>query len=366
MDELSQEEVFADDKDPLEAIVAIRKEEDKNANTEQLEEAIEENSSATTEKAVEELPDELDEPNKEVKDPDSGTEELSAGDADDGLSEDPVKETDKAVEPVAELLKFKANGQDFEFTPEEVQSQFETVFGQAMDYTKKLQHIAPYRKMISALEDEGITQESLNTAIDALKGDKGAIQKILELNSIDSFDVSENEDGYTPTDYGKNEGQLALQEITGNMEADPEYPITVDVIDNQWDQESRQALSNNPAMIQGLHNDIKSGVYDKVAPMATKLRISDGNTKSNLEYYMQAGAEFQRQQASTKSEKKVDELNKPANDAKSQFDKASSEAEKKRAAASTGSRAGRPGVIDYLDDDNDEAFNAWYKKTMAG
>ena len=80
---------------------------------------------------------------------------------------------------------------------------------------------------------------------------------------------------------------------------------------------------------------------------------------------MLAGAEFQKQQASTNSEKKVDELNKPLKDAEAQFGKASSEAERKRAAASTGSRADRKGVIDYLDDDNDEAYDAWYKKTMS-
>jgi hypothetical protein len=46
------------------------------------------------------------------------------------------------------------------------------------------------------------------------------------------------------------------------------------------------------------------------------------------------------------------------------IDKASSEANRKRSATSTGARADRKGVIDYLDDD-DEAYEEWYKKLQS-
>jgi len=44
---------------------------------------------------------------------------------------------------------------------------------------------------------------------------------------------------------------------------------------------------------------------------------------------------------------------------------ASSEAQRKRAAASTRTRADSKGVTDYLEDDNDEQFDDWYKKLMS-
>ena len=195
--------------------------------------------------------------------------------------------------------------------------------------------------MISALEAEGISQEQLNVAIDALKGDKGAIQKILETHKIDKYDLDSDEETapYTPNDYGKGENQLEIEDVTRKIEADPEYKITVDVIDKQWDQGSREAVVNNPNMILGLHNDIKSGVYDKVAPVAMKMKVLDGNTKSDIEYYMIAGEQLRQQQEG--SGKTVDELNKPAQEADSKFEEASSEAGRKRSATSTRTRTRR-------------------------
>lgn len=379
VEELSEEDVFANDIDPLDAIRELRKQENSEISPE-LEEAadIAQESASSKEEPSdddtfeEDLTSETEEQETE-DDQEVQTEEESDQNTDEeaGTEEEQVEEEtsekseeEKVIKAITK--KFKANGQEFEFTQEEVMEQFETVFGKAMDYTQKMQKIAPYRKMISALEQEGITQDQLNIALDALKGNKDALQEIMKINEIDTYDLNSEEESnpYTPTDYGKNEGQLAIEEVTGRIEGDPEYKITVDVVDNQWDQPSRQILADNPTMIEGLHYDIKSGLYDKVAPIAMKMKVLDGNTKSSLEYYMLAGEQYQKQQQADNSQQKVDDLNKETQAAESKFDKASSEAKKKRSATSTGARADRKGVIDYLDDD-DEAFDAWYKNLQA-
>jgi len=237
-----------------------------------------------------------------------------------------------------------------------------------MDYTKKMQKMAPYRKMISAIEEQNLTQDQLNLAIDALKGDKGAIAQILEVNKIDSFDLTNDDDQpspYVPGNYGKDEKQLEIEEITGKISADEEYKITVDVIDEQWDQSSRQAIAESPKLIMGLHNDIKNGVYDKVAPIAMKMKVIDGNSKSDIEYYMLAGQRLhQAMAAQQEAGSTITDLNSEAQDAESKFEAESSEAKRKRSARSTGARSDRKGVVDYLDD-NDEDFDAWYKKIHA-
>ena len=92
--------------------------------------------------------------------------------------------------------------------------------------------------------------------------------------------------------------------------------------------------------------------------------MSDGNSKSSLDYYLIAGAEYQKSIDAGANQKKVDDLNKGAQEAEAKFGKESSEAESKRAASTTGSTAGKKGVIDYLDDDNDENYDAWYKSVM--
>jgi hypothetical protein len=116
-------------------------------------------------------------------------------------------------------------------------------------------------------------------------------------------------------------------------------------------------------MISGLHNDIKSGLYDKVLPVAAKLKTLDGNTKSDIEYYMLAGQQVSEAENSAKNS--VDKANKATQEMVDSSGQASSEAQRKRAAASTRTRADKKGVTDYLEDDNDEQFDDWYKKLMS-
>lgn len=377
--ELTEEDIMANDIDPIDAIREIRREEgtaeeDLPERTDiPSSEILDEQSSeeAPVEETVDEETVDEDAPSEDAQtdgEQDSGDE---PADDEDATTEEGQKAAAEAVEEFVGK-KFRANGQDFEFSQEEINEQFETVFAKAMDYTKKMQKIAPFRKMISALESEGISHDQLNVAIDAMKGDKGAIKKLLEQNKIDAYDLTseeaDNATPYVPGNYGKNDTTLAIEEITSKISGDEEFKITTNVIDEQWDGASRQRIAENPQMIEGLHNDIKSGLYDHVAPMAMKMKVLDGNSKSDIEYYILAGNQFaQQHQANAKAQEgqdKVDELNADAQGADSKFDKASSEASRKRAAASTGARADRKGVIDYLDD-NDDDFEAWYKKIHA-
>jgi len=372
-EQLTEEDVFSNDVDPLDGIRELRRaegvaEEDLIAPADSV--------LAADSDIKDELPVDTDLDAFETPaEPEAKLDEIKDEEEDTPLEKDPKNADDPEVIDGDEKqkpdstetakLKFRANGQDFEFTPEEVQAQFETVFGQAMDYTQKLQKIAPYRKMISAIEEEGITQEQLNIAIDALKGDKGALTKLLEANDIDKYDLGNDEEApYVPGDYGKEESQQELAQVASIIAADPEYKITVDVIDNQWDGESRDVLRKNPKFIQGLHNDIKSGVYAEVAVEAMKMKVLDRNSKSDIEYYMLAGQQRSANQQTQNAQGNVDALNKQTQDAVAKADTASSEAQQKRAATSTGARADRKGVVDYLDD-NDEDYDAWYAKLQA-
>jgi len=370
-DNLTEEEVFNNDIDPLEGIRQLRKEEEENNppsedDPEVKNDIIEEEEEEEIKPSEDDNPpkegEKISEENNHAEDnlPGDGEEESKTGD------KDPV---DKIAEGfnLEERRTFKANGQEFEFSVQEMLDQFGTVFAQSMDYTKKTQKIAPYRKMISALEEENISAEQLNVAIDALKGNKGAIKQLMDSHNIESYDLSENEDNrdpYKPTEYGADEQTLNLQEVVNTIAQDKEYATTVNVVQHQWDENSQNELANNPNLLQGLHNDVKTGVYAKVAPEATKLKILDGNTKSDIEYYMLAGQKLNQQhQADDSAKESVDELNKKTQDAVTKADQASSEANKKRSASSTGSRSDRT-VIDYLDDD-DEAFDDWYKKVTS-
>jgi hypothetical protein len=349
--ELSEEEIFGNDIDPVDAIAAIRREE----GNEEAAEMLSRDSKAKEDEAEVETAEADDTDDVETADAET-TDAESDGEGDD--------EAD--TETVAEVVKrkFKANGQDFEFSDAEIMDQFEGVFGKAMDYTQKMQKMAPYRKMISALEEESISQDQFDLALDVLKGDKSAIKKLANDRDIDLSDLSFDDEvePYQAKSYGKSDLELEISEIENTISSDPEYSTTVDVIDRQWDAGSRQTIAANPGIITGLHHDVKSGVYAKVAPEAAKLQMLDGNSKSSLDYYLLAGAEYQRSVEAGENQDKVDNLNKGAQEAATKFGKESSEAQGKRAASPTASIAGKKGVVDYLNDDNDEGFNAWYKK----
>lgn len=353
--ELTQEEIFQNDEDPLAAIAAIRREE--GSSEEDLQDIVAE--IPETEEEAE--PDELDETPDDTGEVKGQVVEEEIEEIEDveTVDKDATKEE---ITNAPAIKTFTANGKEFSFTEAEILEQFESVFGKAMDYTQKTQKMAPFRKMISALESQNISSEQLNTAIDALKGNKEAIKAMLEKNSIDPYDLidaEENNNVYNPTQYGKNDIQLDIEEVSRAISSDPEYKITVDVVDNQWDQASRDVLASNPGMIRGLHNDIKNGIYDKVAPVAMKMKVLDGNTKSDIDYYVLAGQQVLGTKDNTSETK-----NTKTQNAKETFDKASSEANKKRAASSTRTRADSNTVVNYLDD-NDDDYDAWYKKITA-
>ncbi|WAK44645.1 tape measure protein [Alteromonas phage vB_AmeP_PT11-V19] len=369
MADMTEEEVFNSDVDPMDGIRELRKQEAENSTEEPASEEPE--LEEETSEEMSEEPEQLPEEDEGSEDPELDQEEEQEQDdtSDENTDEEEEEPSETAGIDLTEVRKFKAAGQEYEFTVAEILEQFGTVLGKSVDYTQKTKAIAPYRKMISAIEEEGVTQEQLNVAIDALKGDKGAIKQLMETHGIDGYDLNSEESPYTPKEYGKDESLLQIEDVVKKISVDPEYQQTQTVVGSLWDKESQGEIANNPVMLEGLHNDIKEGIYSKVAPIAAKMRVLDGNTKSDLEYYKLAGQEYAKSLQSsanqvTDAKAAVDDLNRKTQAAVESAGRASSEATKKRSATSTKSRVDNKGVIDYLDD-NDEAYDDWYNKLMS-
>jgi hypothetical protein len=115
-------------------------------------------------------------------------------------------------------------------------------------------------------------------------------------------------------------------------------------------------MAENPDLILGLHEEIKMGRYDKVAPIALKMKAMDTSAtpKADLEYYMEAVNAFiakeETAQVVNKSVKKQEDIVQKA--------------DARKAAAPTKRMSGKRDVIDYLDD-NDEDYDEWYKKVQS-
>lgn len=269
--------------------------------------------------------------------------------ADDSQSDDDVE-----TESKTELYKIKASDMEIELSLDELKA----LASKGMDYTKKTQTLAPWRKSISALQEAGLGDADVNLMIDVLKGDKNAIATVLNRTKVDPLELDTDKVEYIPTQYGKDETQLAIEEIVGEISNDPEYMTTAKVVDEVWDSASRQQMASNPGLIRGLHEEIKMGRYEIVAPMAAKMKTMDmvrGNqTVSDLEYYQMAVDNYiqssQQNQDTDKAVSRQQEIHEKA--------------PARKAAATTKRMSGGKTVIDYLDD-NDEQFSDWYKKVIS-
>ena len=343
-----------------------------NDGPEQLEDNLEDSNHDTSDEVEAE----------EVEAEDDLKSEDEASDNED--SEDPDKEDEdssedpdevEAEEQPAQAYKFKANGKDYEFSSEEIVDQFPKIFGQAMDYTKKMQTIKPWRKTIDALEGAKLNHDDVGLMIDVLKGDKDAISEVLKRTGVDTLDLDTEEDSkYVAKDYGRDDSALAIKDIVEDISRDVEYVTTENIISKEWDEASWQAMAKTPEMIRLLHTDVKSGMYATVQPLAEKLKVYGGGTKSDLEYYKEAAQQhfakvaqedaYSRRKSARQAELDTKQADKARLDlvkSKSQQRTATKQASSKRKAAAPTKNvvAGRD-VVDYLNT-SDEAFDDWYK-----
>lgn len=309
--------------------------------------------------------------------------EETEGTPDEGpeVTEEQTEENDEEVTPdVTEtpVHKFKANGKEYTFTPEEMMSQFPKIFGQAMDYTKKTQALKPWRKTIDAIESANLSHDQINLMIDVFKGDKNAIAEVMRRTGVDALDLDTENNVYTPKDYGRDDTALAIKDIVDEISSDKEFSITQQILNKEWDDRSFSELTRDPELIKLLHIDVKSGTYDKVQPIAEKLKVFDRGRQSDLEYYKQAAREYVREINEVQRREQAMEEQRQLREAKAarqaelervRTTQAKQEAVKtqavaRKAAAPTKSNAGtKKSVTDYLDE-SDEAYDDWYKRNV--
>lgn len=373
---MKDEGLFDMDDAALEAAFKEAKAEFNSPDTE-----VEETYSADEEETEEQVDEDTEQPEEDSDD--NGEEvvdEVVTEEVSEEKTED-VKTEEVTETQTAQKRKYKANGKEFEFSDDEIFDQFGKVFGQAMNYTQKMQAIAPYRSIIETVKDQRLTQEDMNLMVDVLKGDKQALAAVMKRTGIDALDVDTDVgESYIPKNYGRNDTELAIQDIVEEIGKDPEYPVTYHIVEKQWDSKSRETFVKNPDLIKDLHLDVKSGVFDKVSPMMMKLKVLDGGRRSDLEYYVEAGTQYYTEQArvsqyeqanaqrATKREAdrvaaeaaERDRISKAKAD-QAKRDSAQDAVAKRKAAAPTTTRADKKTVTDYLDD-NDEEYDAWYKK----
>ena len=298
--------------------------------------------------------------------------------------EDPIEDVeseedinDEIAQKEQQELVFKANGREFKFTQDEMLEQFPKIFGQAMDYTKKTQAMKPWRKTIDAIEQAKLGHEDINLMIDVMKGNKEAIAEVMKRTGVDSLEIDTENSKYTPNDYGRDDKALAIKDIVEEISADKEYEITHRVLSKEWDEKSFREMTEDPDLIRLLHVDVKTGMFDKVQPIADKIKVLDRGSKSDLEYYRLASIELAQQQQEASRAAYEAERQKQEREARLakqvEIDRVKKTQERqkevavkaveRKAATPTTRKVPTSKVVDYLDN-SDEAFEEWYKTNV--
>lgn len=202
----------------------------------------------------------------------------------------------------------KANGKTFQARSAE---EAVRLMQMGMNYTQKMQHLAPYRKRIQMLQNAGLLEDDkLNYLIDLAKGNPEAVKKLLKDNKLDPLDMNlEDEPKYVPGNHTVTDAEVQIQTIVDDLKSTPQGLETLRLI-NGWDQASLGEVYKTPSMIATLHEQRQSGVYDFIMKEMEHQKML-GNIPEGtpfLEAYKAVGDYCLRQQQAKAQQQTVQNL----------------------------------------------------------
>lgn len=162
------------------------------------------------------------------------------------------------------LESFTANGKTIEIRNEE---EARALMQMGANYTKKMQAIAPHRKLLMMLEKNGLLDESrVSFLIDVEKKNPEAIRKLLKDGGIDPMDIdTTKETTYQEGNHRVGDDEAAFRSALEDLQSTSGGQETIQLIHTSWDQASKEVLWQTPDILRNIQQQRESGVYDKIA-----------------------------------------------------------------------------------------------------
>lgn len=188
------------------------------------------------------------------------------------------------------MAPFKANGKMISLrNPEEAIK----LMQQGANFTKKMQTIAPYRKLLIMLENNDLLDESkLNYLIDLDKKNPEAIKKLVKDAGIDPVDIDTDEESkYQPSNHQVSDKEANFVSVLDELKQDAQGVQTLQEINQKWDEQSKNALWEDPSIMQTIHAQRETGVYQKICEEMERQKML-GNIPNNTPFlvaYKQVG-----------------------------------------------------------------------------
>lgn len=204
------------------------------------------------------------------------------------------------------MAPFKANGKMI--TPKSPEEAI-TLMQMGANYTRKMQELQPYRKVVLMLQNNGLMDEDkLSYLIDLDKKNPDAIKKLLKDSGTDPLDFNpEEEIKYQGGSHRVTDAEAAFATELDDLKSTPEGQATLGVISQTWDDASKDALFNNRGLIQTIQTQRENGIYDIITNEVSRLRMLGQvpNGMPFIQAYNQVGELLARQGAFNHLNKQV-------------------------------------------------------------
>lgn len=264
------------------------------------EESVEEPKEDTTENAVEEAGSE-----------DEGKEEPESETNNEPKEEEPKVDYQEFYKKIVDT-PFKANKKEIKVKDAQEAIQ---LMQQGANYVQKMQQIAPYRKILIMLENNGLLDESkLSHLIDLDKKNPQAIAKLVKDAGIDPLDINtEQAEQYQNPNYSVSNEEVNFVSVLDELKSTEDGTSTLVEIDSNWDKASKDALWNEPEIMRFINDQRRTGVYQMITEEMDRRRTL-GSIPASMPFlaaYKQIGDELMAANANNSREPIARKVSKP-------------------------------------------------------
>ena len=144
-------------------------------------------------------------------------------------------------------------------------------FGEkGLDYIRKTQEIAPFRKIIEMMQNAGVDEADIQMLADIKSGNKTAINGFASKYNIDLLDV-DSEAQYKPQVNipVATEADEVARDIMANKELHSEFTNVVQYVPQSF----KEILAQDAKILRGFAIDVEHGIAQKLLPEANKIMI---------------------------------------------------------------------------------------------
>jgi hypothetical protein len=161
------------------------------------------------------------------------------------------------------MAPFKANGKMIQLKDP---SEAIQLMQMGANYTRKLQDIQPHRKVLLMLQNNDLLDEGkLSYLIDLDKKNPEAIKKLIKDAGIDPMDIdTSSEPTYLEGNHRVSDEEAGFRQVLDEMVSTQSGKETVQLINTDWDQASKEVLWQSPEIMSIIHEQRESGVYDLI------------------------------------------------------------------------------------------------------